>query len=401
MGLWKSLRGMLQIEITGADISRSLRRLNEAGITLEKIAVRGNLCISACVAKGDYPRLVQLLEPFGDEIRETKRLGIYWRLRSLRHRPVLVAGLFLYLVFFLFLSTRVLFVTVNGSEQVPARYILEQARGYGLSFGVSNREVRSERIKNGLLENIPQLQWVGVNISGCVAEISVEEQPEHKKKNPTADYPVSHIAANKDGVILSCTVREGNALCSVGQAVRKGQILVSGYTDCGLTIQAVRADGEIYGQTLQSIQALVPAKAETRVNSQKEYHVYTLIVGSRQYSWGDTRMWESDPSDSVKTVQRYCLTLPGGFTLPVTLEKTTYTFYETEETVTVNQWDVSEYAKRYLQSHMIAGEILEIQEDFSQEQDVLVFHGKYRCKEMIGVEVPADLPGQKDLPQKE
>ena len=212
---------------------------------------------------------------------------------------------------------------------------------------------------------------------------------------------MSHIVAKTDGVILSCTVREGNALCTVGQAVRKGQILVSGYTDCGLTIQAGRSDGEIYGQTLQNIQALVPEKAETRVTPQKEYQVYTLIVGSRQYTWGDTQIWQSDPADSVKTVQRYRLTLPGGFALPVTLEKATYTFYKTEEAVTANQWDISKYAQNYLKNQMIAGEILEIQEDFSQEGGVLILHGKYRCKEMIGLEVPADLPGQETLPQRE
>ena len=400
MGLWKSLRGAVQIEITGADIGRSLRRLNEAGITLEKITVCGNLRISACIERKDYPRLVQILTPFGDEIRATKHMGIYWKIHSLQHRPVLMAGLFLYLVFFMFLSTRVLFVTVKGNEQVPARYILEEAKGYGLSFGVSNWEVRSEKIKNGLLEKIPQLQWVGVNISGCVAEISVEEQPSQEKSS-NAGYPVSHIVAKTDGVILSCTVREGNTLCTVGQAVRKGQILVSGYTDCGLTIQAGRSDGEIYGQTLQNIQALVPEKAETRVTPQKEYQVYTLIVGSRQYTWGDTQIWQSDPADSIKTVQRYQLTLPGGFALPVALEKATYTFYKTEEAVTANQWDISEYAQNYLKNQMIAGEILEIQEDFSQEGGVLILHGKYRCKEMIGLEVPADLPGQENLPQRE
>ena len=176
---------------------------------------------------------------------------------------------------------------------------------------------------------------------------------------------------------------------------------MSGYTDCGLTIQAGRSDGEIYGQTLQNIQALVPEKAETRVTPQKEYQVYTLIVGSRQYTWGDTQIWESDPADSIKTVQRYQLTLPGGFILPVTLEKATYTFFETEEAAVANQWDISQYAQNYLKNHMIVGEILEIQEDFSQEGGVLLLNGKYRCKEMIGLEVPADLPGQETLPSKE
>lgn len=400
MGLWQSLQGMVQIEITGTDVSRSLRRLSEAGIVLQKTTYSGDLCVLSWVSRKDSRRIAEILVPLGDGVKEKKRTGIYWGLASLLHRPVLVLGLACIVVFYVFLSTRVLFVTVKGNSRIPARYILEQAENYGLSFGVGNRAVRSERIKNGLLEAIPQLQWVGVNISGCVAEISVEEKPGKEEEMQAPSHKVSHIVAGKDGIILSCTVKEGNALCTVGQAVRKGQILVSGYIDCGISIQAVRADGEIFGQTLQNLQALMPAASEARGLPVKETYVYTLIVGSKQFSWGDTQAWDSNPVNTVKTVQRQRLTLPGGFVLPVTLEKTTYTFYESEETTLWNQWDMTEYVKSYLLSHMIAGEILESQEDFEQGEGILELRGKYRCREMIGVEIPAGLPDEKSaLPQ--
>ena len=36
--------------------------------------------------------------------------------------------------------------------------------------------IRSEKVKNSLLQRIPQLQWAGINTDGCVAVISVREK---------------------------------------------------------------------------------------------------------------------------------------------------------------------------------------------------------------------------------
>ena len=52
-----------------------------------------------------------------------------------------------------------------------------------------------------------------------------------------------------DGVLTEVSVTEGMRLCAVGDTVRQGQLLVSGYEDYGLFIRPVCASAEIYART--------------------------------------------------------------------------------------------------------------------------------------------------------
>jgi sporulation protein YqfD len=149
----------------------------------------------------------------------------------------------------IFLPTRVLFIHVEGNSTVEERRILEAAQECGIRFGASRRQVRSEKMKNRLLEKVPELKWAGVNTSGCTAVISVREQPVQEQR--TGYTGISSIVAACDGRITSCTVTKGNGLCAPGQVVQKGQLLISGYLDCGICIRVTGAEGEIFAETRQ------------------------------------------------------------------------------------------------------------------------------------------------------
>ena len=63
-----------------------------------------------------------------------------------------------------------------------------------------------------------------VGINDALKAIAVEE-----RRAPM------NVVAGKDGVITSVSAMEGNCLCAVGQAVKKGQVLISAYTDLEFT----------------------------------------------------------------------------------------------------------------------------------------------------------------------
>ena len=83
----------------------------------------------------------------------------------------MVIGLCLLLLLVCILPTRVLFMRVEGNESIPENLILEAAEDCGIRFGASRSAVRSEKVKNGILSRISELQWVGVNTKGCIAVI--------------------------------------------------------------------------------------------------------------------------------------------------------------------------------------------------------------------------------------
>ena len=89
---------------------------------------------------------------------------------------VLIIGLMLLLFFSVWLPSRVLFIEIQGNDTLSAQSILEEAKDCGIIMGASRRFVRSQQVKNTLLDKLPQLQWAGVETIGCVAVITVRER---------------------------------------------------------------------------------------------------------------------------------------------------------------------------------------------------------------------------------
>ena len=239
-------RSFIRGEITGADIQGTLQKLTEADVTLYDTQFQDDLTALITCEPGDFRKVQSICGKRGDRVIILRRQGWYWNLRAIMGRPVLVAGFALILFLSLFLPSRVLFVEVEGCDHTPQRKILETASNCGIRFGASRRSVRSEKMKNALLEAMPELQWAGVNTKGCTAVITVRERTTLSQSGEVRE--LSHIVALTDARITSCTATRGTLLCTPGQAVVAGQILISGFTDTGLTIRADRAEGEVYGR---------------------------------------------------------------------------------------------------------------------------------------------------------
>ena len=232
MDIWQSLNGLVCATVTSADPNGILTIAGNRNITLDRIVRIDDITVRFIVRRQDFKGLKGLLEHRGDKIEITDRIGLYWRLKSFTKRPLLIIGILLLLVTGFTIPTRIYFFRVEGNTSIPTRLILEVASESGLHFGASRCQIRSEKVKNQLLESIPQLQWAGINTAGCVATISVRERQQDEVT--TQKCGVSSIVADRDGIIHEITVTNGSAACKIGEAITKGQTLISGHTDCGL-----------------------------------------------------------------------------------------------------------------------------------------------------------------------
>ena len=383
MDLWQSANGMISLRVISADIPGILTAVHNAGISVQQVSAQDEMTLLMSVRRQDVGKLQRLLRRKGADVQIIGHRGVYWTLRSVLRRPVLVGGLAFLLLLCAYLPTRVLFFKVEGNVNVPTRLILEQASACGLRFGASRREVRSEKVKNALLEAVPQLQWAGVNTSGCVATISVRERQSSSPSEQAGG--VSSIVALRDGIIREVTVTGGSAVCKVGQAVKAGQTLVSGYTDCGLSIRAERAKGEVYALTERKISAILPTDWAFRGENRSVTKKYGLIIGKKRINFykGSGIL----DTGCVKMYEEKFLTLPGGLQLPVAIVTEVWiTAAPASVSVSFDQGDVSKLARKQLENTMIAGQILSKKETVSQEDGVLRLEGVYECLEMIGME---------------
>ena len=378
-----SLSGYVRVKLTGADISATLDQLSRGGVEVLKFQMRSELEGILTVRRRDYRTFTKLCRSRGDTLEFLNRSGFYWTVKSLMQRPVLLTGVICYLLAGLYLPSRVFFVRVVGNTSVPARQILEAASDCGIGFGSSRRAVRSEKMKNKLLESVPELQWAGVNTYGCVAEISVRERT--APELPDIQSGFGHIVAGREGVIISCNATRGNLICGPGQAVAQGDILISGYTDCGLSIRAEQAQGEIFAATKRNLRVITPAVCRAAAKTGEEKKKLSLLIGKKRINlWKDSGIWDATYD---RMYEEYYITLPGGFHLPIGWCVERYTSRElTERTLAHESLEklLSGSAEAYLKDQMLSGTIRKSGLTFEEGEGILQMTGEFDCVEMIG-----------------
>lgn len=383
MDFLKSLAGMAELTLTGADIPASLDILTQNQITVFSAITESDVSVRLVIFRRDWKKAVSLLQKRGDSVKLRRRQGLYWLFKGLIHRPVLVLGCAVLLAASLYVPGRIFFVRVEGNGVIPVNQILEAADLCGIRFGASRREVRSERMKNQLLHAMPQLQWAGVNTYGCVAVITVKERADPEQEQKFSQ--VGNIVAARDGIILTCTATNGSLLCKPGQAVREGEVLISGFTDCGLCIRAALASGEVFALTQRRLTAVMPAQYEKILSTGLQQKKYSLIIGKNRINfWKDSGICDTTCGRMYK---EYYMTLPGGFQLPIALAVEVRTEYVTEsQTASGDEWAamLSAFGQRYLKNRMVAGNVVMPQETFRTEDGVFLLEGSYICTEMIG-----------------
>lgn len=372
----------IHLEVTSSDLAGRLRHINELGIPVSGVCQKDQLTASFTLRRSDYGAVEAYLRKKGDEVRLISAHGPGYLLLQVGKKPILTAAVICLFFLTLWIPTRVLFVKVEGNETTSSHEVRQCAEAAGVYFGARIKQVRSERVKNKLLSEIPRLQWVGVNTRGCVATIHVVEREEAQQEK---EDQIASVVSSADALVTDLTVTRGNALCKPGDIVRQGQVLISGYTDCGIKIQAANAQGEVFGQTVYRRQLIFPSKYLQKGRTLKISRNLFLLIGKKEIKI----FKDSGISGGVcdKMYASYYLTLPGGFQLPFGVAVETCVYRETAP-VTIPQEEVQAYMERsaqlFLTACMISGQVLSSQQTIQAREDCYCLTGRYLCREMIG-----------------
>ena len=384
MDIWQWINGYVEVELVSGDALGSLRVVSDAGVVVKDgIVGEDTITASFRVSRQDLRKLYAIAGRNGYVVRVIQYHGSFWLWKDFLHRPVLIGGFLVLFALTLFLPTRVLFIQIEGNENVSACRIQQVAEDYGLYIGASRQSVRNEILKNGLLASIPELQWVGVNTAGCVATVTVQERI-NVSEQERPSYIASMVAA-RDSIILSCTATSGNLLCRVGQVVRAGDVLISGYLDIEKRLGGVYAQGEIYGQTNRQLSAVTVTEVMLHEETGAVEKKYRLKFGKKLINFYKGSGISGGSCDKIY-VEKY-MTLPGGFVLPVSVIQETVVYYSTTADTLTDQKasDILDaFVSWYLPEQMVAGHILDRLETRMVRSGLFCLEGYYACSEMIG-----------------
>ncbi len=382
--------GKVELELVSAEPAAALTYYAAHHIRFQEPQATAPLTIHMTMDFRSWKRMEPLAQQRGDRCIVLNKTGFLVTLRRVRRRWPFFAALLLLLTAALYAPTRIWFVQVEGNTTVPGREILAAAEDCGVHFWARSKEIRSEKVKNQLLNLVPELEWAGVNFSGGIATVSVRERMTGEEVRDRS--AITNVIAARDGVIISMSVLGGEAVCQVGQAVRAGELLVSGCIECPSHTQYTHADAEIYALTQREVTAVYPAQWTKKAYTGKVNRSYSLLIGKKRINlFGNSGISDGscDKMTEIKTLR-----LPGGLSLPVSLVVETVRTYEAEPLDVLEataQEALSSYTRAAVAGDMIAGEIFQELPSYSQDQGVFQVDVTYACREMIARQRVVDL----------
>ncbi len=389
------LREVLELRVIGAAPVRCLNRWTAADLAFWKLQRESEQDFSCRAFASELPALRREAARAQCELRVLRRFGLPVLLRRLGRRPVLASGTALVLALTLLAQGFVWFVRVEGNETVPREAVLHALEEEGVRFGTWGLSIDSEDLKNRMLNRLPALSWLAVNRSGCVSTVLCAER---EPLEPSLDSAgITDVVAARPGIIREISVLDGFALKAPGDAVLEGDVLISGVMEWTVRVQATRARGEVWADTLRSDELICPAETLQKVYTGRTELCRSIIFQRKRRKLSGNSSIFGTMCDRITENQELCL--PGGWRLPWTLETVTLLEYRLEPIELPAEEAnalLNAEALRQTEAQMAAGTVEQGSTAIQKKDGGYHCRAALNCLELISRTVPAEPPREEE-----
>ena len=401
------LTGTLSANIAGAEPEKFLNICARAGFRLDRMAWVDPFTLAVRVPAWRGRELRALADRAQCRVEGEVFRGLPFFLGRFRRRYALLAGLVLTLLFCLVGSHVILTVDVTGNETLTDREIISQLRLCGVSQGTWGPGVKIREVENRMMLAMNELTYFSLNLFGTRAEVIIREAepgPELLDEETPA-----HVIAAADGIVTHIEPWNGDAMFREGEAVLKGDVLISGEMfldlhpmvwegDAGTRL--VHAQGKVLARTRRTITASLDLQAPGKVYTGEETTRYALSVLGRRMNFYQNSGIPYDRCDIITRLESW--TPLEGRSLPILWEKTTYRAY-TLAPCSLDPAKAEAMLKEELMESLVGimkeGQVLTADYEVSREGNVITVTLRAQCSEEIGRTVKMDTD-QTVLPPK-
>ena len=157
-------------------------------------------------------------------------------------------------------------VQVSGNVEMTEGEVIEELRACGFGVGSYLPTLRVREIENRVLIASDRIGWLSINTDGTVARVQIIEHIPGENENAAPSQNPANLVALADGQIEYLELYRGNAVVTVGQAVKKGELLVSGLYDSKTgSFRYTRAAGRVIARTERVLTVEIPLLYEEKV----------------------------------------------------------------------------------------------------------------------------------------
>lgn len=325
--LFGILTGRISLKIEGFEAPLLAEKLRE--ICKVKSLYAKDDALFATIPGNKINRVQTLCESQNCVYEILERRGTAFKIKKYLHRFGFAFGVILASALIFYLSNTVVKIEINGAYDDAQRVqIRELLATEGVKPGAYIPSLNFMKISTELFSKSDEVAWASLGSVGSVVYVNVSMST-NKPEAESTRIPTNIVAA-RDAVIVSAKVLTGQLSVLVGDAVHKGQMLVSGL---------VEYDGG--AARYYHSRATIIGRYEDRAVFSQNYRETSTAYGEKIYrkSLGFFDLEIPLPSEMLKRGAEYSVktqTVPVkliGFTLPFSVKTYEYTeIVETERT---------------------------------------------------------------------
>lgn len=326
-GTYNYAVGYAKIQIEGYFVERFINLCMNRNIEVWDITRLYDGIITLKIKNHDLSKIDEIANITKSNVTVLEQNGLPYMAKKYQKRKIfifvcIIAAFSIYLC-----SLRIWKIDIIGEFKIPIEEVNELLKDENVYVGMRKKDLDFDKVKSDIYLKRDDILWIGFTVKGTKATVEILERT-RKPNDILGDIPCN-IVADKDGIIEKISVREGTRMVQKGDAVFKGDLLVSGIvTSEHSETKYVHSNADIVLKTWYIGKKSVPFE-KTLVsktgNVEKRYKVkignYTINLINN-----GTKFEKYDTITHVKK-----LTLFGKFELPIEAQIMTFEEFDVDD----------------------------------------------------------------------
>lgn len=230
LSLLKYLGGYLEVVLSGYAPERFLNLCGNHNILIWNLRKEEDV-YRFFISVRAFRRIRPLASKTGCRIRILRKIGFPFWMNRYRKRKCFLIGVVLAVCLVWFLSRFLWNVEVDGNSSVTTETVLTYLSEKDCGYGDRIRTIDCEQLERDLRAQFPEIIWASVQIYGTKMTVLIKENLVQQEAMEKLPYEASDLVAEEDATVESIITRNGTPLVKDGDAVKAGDILVSGRID--------------------------------------------------------------------------------------------------------------------------------------------------------------------------
>ncbi|MBQ8515707.1 MAG: sporulation protein YqfD [Ruminococcus sp.] len=377
------IRGQIRLTAQGGALYRFINALRENGITGRRQHCKGDR-FYCTIRRGARKQAEALAEEHHVTLTMEEKRSIPEWLHRYRRRWGIPLGMLLGAALLVYTANVVMVIEIQGNETVTEEEILSVLEECSVKQGAFVGQIDFYRSELALRSAFEEFAWVGLRHTGN--RIVVEVMETAPKPEMLEDRIPCHIVATKTAQITETTVQRGEMMHAIGDAVKAGEVLVSGIqTDEYGHVTFRHAMGRIIGIYEEEVTFFCASQQQERIFTGNSTEQRTLDLFSLKIPLAHE---ENPYSDYNLKTESTPLTLFGA-ELPIRLERERWLEYTTQERILSQeemQLDLQAQKERYEENFLSECTIIQANTRYTEKETAMVLTVSYVLEGEIGMQ---------------